>query len=128
MTASRILVEYANCLMEIDIQLISQLDTRRSILPEFTASWPAVSEEKIDIVRNQALETTLLVASVQTAGVYLADKASDSGEKPENEKGLLSKGSVSKKKNLDRRQGKQDLRVSAHFDLQKSSILTKPSS
>jgi hypothetical protein len=69
-----------------------------------------------------------LVASVQTAGVYLADKASDSGEKPENEKGLLSKGSVSKKKNLDRRQGKQDLRVSAHFDLQTSSILTKPSS
>ena len=114
MTASRILVEFASCIIDLDSSPKAELNGPRPDMPSFTASWPAVSEDRLRLIRQQALETTLMVASVQAAGVYLSDMNDEVREKAAMEKGGSSdKGSTpAKKKNLDRRQGRQDLRVS----------------
>jgi hypothetical protein len=119
MTASRILVEFASCVIDLDPRPKGDLDDSRANLPSFTASWPGVSEKRLRLIRQQALETTLMVTSVQAAGVYLSDIMDEQKEKLAIEKGGNSdKGSTpAKKKNLDRRQGRQDLRVSRNTAL-----------
>jgi len=114
MTASRILVEFASCVIDLDPRPKGDFEASRPNLPSFTASWPAVSEERLRLIRQQALETTLMVTSVQAASVYLSDMTEEQKEKLAIEKGGNSdKGSTpAKKKSLDRRQGRQDLRVS----------------
>jgi hypothetical protein len=116
MTASRILVEFASCIIDLDLEssLKTSPDSPRPLLGAFTAIWPAVSEDRLQVIRQQALETTLLVATVQATGIYLADQNEEKREKAALEKGGNSdKGSTpAKKKSQDRRQGKQDLRVS----------------
>lgn len=114
MTATRILVEFASCIIDLDSTPKADLDDPRPDLPSFTASWPAVSEDRLRLIRHQALETTLMVASVQAAGVYLSDMNDEARERASVEKGgNTDKGTTpAKKKSLDRRQGRQDLRVS----------------
>jgi len=114
MTASRILVEFASCVIDLDPRPKRDLDEVQPNLPSFTASWPAVSEERLRLIRQQALETTLMVTSVQAASVYLSDIMDEQKEKLAIEKGgdTDKRSTPAKKKSLDRRQGRQDLRVS----------------
>lgn len=112
MTASRILTEYASCLNDLELSPKAGLDNPRPDLPGSIASWPTVSEEKLQMIVQQALETCLMVASVQATRVYLSDLRDETRAKNAGaEEGSGEKVSgPGKKRNLDRRQGRQDLR------------------
>lgn len=116
---------------DLDIEPKTRFDDPRLDLPlgvvtpaSVASAWPVVSASRLEVVRQQALETSLLVASVQAAGVYLYDLHEEERERVALENGttvvkggddkstLEGVGSVSKKKSLDRRQGRQDIRVS----------------
>lgn len=90
------------------------------MLPDFVQSWPAVSEKSVKLIKQQALETSLLVASVQAAGVYVADQLEDAQERDRGsvpgEKGALTKPeSTARKAIADRKQFRQNLRVSRYI-------------